>query len=142
MNKFKMILGILSSLGVIAVLIVMTSNIILTQENTATEDPYPEGCVSCHIEKDGVDFRVSTLLAENLKKHPKVKAMKQIPQDCAKCHKEGKKFGDLGFVIHKVHYRNAETNKFLKDMNGNCSMCHIMDTETWKANNKQGKKNW
>ncbi len=144
MKNIKVLLGILTSLSIIAVMILMTTNVTLTQDNSSGggEDQYAQGCVSCHVEKDGVDFRISTLLAKNHKKHPKVKAMKQIPKDCAKCHKEGKKFGALGVVIHKVHFQNPETNKFVTDNGGNCNACHIMNPETWKSENKQGPKNW
>ena len=145
MKKFKVFAGLFVVLALVFVVSIATTKISLTQDNTEgtkVEDKYPNGCVSCHINMgEDKDYRISTLLAKN-KKHPKVKSLKQIPKDCAKCHREGKKFGALYEVIHKVHYSNPDKNFFLNDLKGNCSMCHTMDTETWKPTVKQGEKNW
>lgn len=145
MKKLRVLLGLLASFVVIFGIIIATSNISLTQDETAVtkvEDKFPDGCVSCHVNQgEGKDLRIITLLSKH-KKHPKVKFVKVVPTDCAKCHKEGRKFGSLRKVIHRAHFRNPATNPFLNDYNGNCSMCHKMDTETWKPVLKAGKANW
>lgn len=145
MKKLKILSGIILVLVFAFVAFLATSKTSMTQDNTEgakIEDKYPNGCVSCHVNMgEDKDYRISTLLAQH-KKHPKVKSLKKIPQDCAKCHREGKKFGALYEVIHKVHYKVGDKNYFLQDLKGNCGMCHAMDTETWKPKVKQGDKNW
>ena len=141
MKKSRIFAGIAMSMAAIVLVAFALTKVSFTQD--ATEDKYPNGCVSCHVNMgDDQDYTIPTLLAKNHPKHPKVTSMKQIPEDCTKCHKEGKKFGDLGTIMHKTHYRNPDKNYFLNDLKGNCTMCHTMDTETWKSTNKQGEKNW
>ena len=145
MRKLKILLGVLATLAFVFAISMVTSNVSLTQEDTTetkVEDKYPNGCVDCHVKMgEEQDYRISTLLAKH-KKHPKVKSVKIVPKDCARCHKEGKKFGSLREVVHRAHYSNPDKNYFLNNLKGNCSMCHKMDTETWKPIVKKGEANW
>ncbi len=120
------------------------------------EDPYPHGCVDCHINyvEMNLDTRFSTLLklwsekAEpklvakaqasapkglTLKgKHPKaVAALKDIPAGCIICHgKESSTAPPFANMIHNIHLTGGEENHFLTMFQGECTYCHKLDLAT------------
>ncbi len=52
-------------------------------------DEHPNGCVDCHKVSGDNDHRLNAELA-NVEGHPKIDAIvKNVPQDCLMCHKEG-----------------------------------------------------
>jgi hypothetical protein len=108
------------------------------------KDMFPEGCVSCHINtgKPNEDYRLSTIIPVLHPKHPKLSAIKSVPEDCKKCHTEGKKFGKLSEITHKAHFRNDKENYYLKEFKGLCTNCHSIDNKGWRMKPKTGNKNW
>ena len=107
------------------------------------DDLFPNGCVSCHIDtgKENEDHRLITVMAQ-LPKHPKITIIKNVPDDCKKCHGENKKIGKLSLVIHKVHYDKKDENGFMKNFGGKCIYCHSIDSVDWKMKVKSGERNW
>ncbi len=103
------------------------------------EDMYPQGCVDCHVNADGNDMRISTLL-ENVG-HMGVEDLETIPTDCKDCHSEDGGFGELYTFIHSAHYAGAD-NKFVVDHEGKCTHCHALDADSGEVSTKSGPKNW
>jgi len=125
------------------------------------EDPFPRGCVDCHINmpERGQDERLSTLMSrwndgidpELLEKaqalmpagvvlkgiHPKaVDSLKDIPAACLTCHdKTSKKAPPLVPLLHSIHLTGGEANHFLTIFQGECTYCHKMDrlTGSWSV---------
>lgn len=108
----------------------------------AVAEEFPEGCVSCHVEKIGdVDFRLNTLLEQI--GHRKVDRLKQIPRDCGRCHtSDPEEEGNFTAMIHEIHFDVPKINLFVTRFDGACIHCHQVDTETGEAGLKNGSKNW
>jgi cytochrome c553 len=108
-----------------------------------TDDPNPNGCVSCHKnDADAVPLKLNLMLAK-IQGHPKVEAIiKTAPKDCAMCHKAGAKMGDLSPVVHKAHFAKKADSLFIKQFHGTCLNCHGMDLATGLVSIKNGPKNW
>jgi hypothetical protein len=106
-------------------------------------DDNPNGCVDCHkIQADGQDYRLNVSLAK-LGKHPKIDAIvKQLPDGCLMCHKEGGKVEALNLVLHKAHYVKGADSAFVKFYQGACLNCHKLDKASGKMSVKSGPKNW
>jgi hypothetical protein len=105
-------------------------------------DEHPNGCVDCHKISGDNDYRLNVELA-NLDGHPKIDAIvKNVPQDCLMCHKEGAKAGPLNLITHKDHYRNPNDNSFIKYYQGACLNCHSVSPGSGKMAIKSGPKNW
>ncbi len=125
-----------------------------------SRDPYPNGCVDCHIVGKDADMRISALMAtwtsavpaaltekaratsvdaSKIKgKHPAVANVKaNIPQTClAGCHKPGSTIAPpFGRLMHVIHLVGGTGNRFLTTNQGECTHCHKLDqkTGTWKA---------
>ena len=109
---------------------------------TAVAVDFPEGCVSCHVQKIGdVDFRLSTLLEQI--GHRKVERLKQIPRDCGRCHtSDPTEEGNFTAMIHEIHFDVPNINLFVTRFDGQCIHCHAIDTESGEAGLKNGPKNW
>jgi hypothetical protein len=121
-----------------------------------TEDPYPNGCVDCHINYVDMklDTRFSTLMklwSEKVEpklvekaqasapkdlmlkgKHPNaVDALKDIPAGCIVCHgKESSTAPPFANMIHNIHLIGGEENHFLTMFQGECTYCHKLDLTT------------
>lgn len=121
-----------------------------------TDDPFPGGCVDCHINYVDMklDARFSTLMKlwnekveqkllakaqasapKDLKlkgKHPNtVAALKDIPAGCIVCHrKESTTVPPFANMIHNIHLIGGEENHFLKMFQGECTYCHKLDLTT------------
>ncbi|KPK55346.1 MAG: hypothetical protein PVI25_00405 [Gammaproteobacteria bacterium] len=108
----------------------------------AVADEFPEGCVSCHVEKIGdVDFRLNTLLEQI--GHRKVDRLKQVPRDCGRCHtSDPTEEENFTAMIHEIHFDVPKINLFVTRFDGACIHCHQVDTETGEAGLKNGPKNW
>jgi hypothetical protein len=123
----------------------------------AAVDPYPNGCVDCHIvQKDsGADHRLSValknwtagkidadLLAKSkasapaglaLKgKHPATEdALEDIPGACLDCHDgASKKAPPFGRLLHLVHLTGGTSNAFVTTFKSDCTHCHKLDSKT------------
>ncbi len=107
------------------------------------KDPYPNGCVSCHVKTpDGKDARIH-LETKKVPKHPDISAIvKVVPTDCMKCHKPAVKTPTLGVAVHKAHFINGEKSVFATRFKGDCNTCHRLDVKTYKMGVKSGPKNW
>lgn len=121
-----------------------------------SEDPYPHGCVDCHINyvEMNLDTRFSTLMKllsdttepkllakvqasapEGLVlkgKHPNaIAALKDIPAGCMVCHgKTSKTAPPFASMIHTIHLTGGEDNNFMTIFQGECTYCHKMDLTT------------
>ena len=105
-------------------------------------DDYPEGCVSCHIQRQGqTDLRLNVLLDQI--GHRKFRARK-VPRDCNRCHRpeEGSDEPAFSQLIHAIHYDVPATNTFITVYGGDCQECHAMDPEDGEARVKSGSANW
>ena len=120
------------------------------------KDPYPNGCVDCHINYVDMkmDTRFSTLMklwSEKVEpkllakaeaagptglvlkgKHPKSPAvLKDIPAKCVVCHgKSSKTAPPFANLIHSIHLTGGEENHYLKAFQGECTFCHKLDRKT------------
>jgi nitrate/TMAO reductase-like tetraheme cytochrome c subunit len=106
-------------------------------------DTYPEGCVSCHTNRQGeADFRLSNLLDQI--GHPSVKRVKKVPRDCTRCHSTDPEDGEPVFsqIIHEIHYDVPNINLYVTRFAGDCRNCHEMNVEEGEAQVKNGAKNW
>ncbi len=112
------------------------------------KDPYPRGCVDCHVNRADMPVPLSARMKEwsdkvdpkllarlqpfapngtTLKgKHPNVTAMiKEIPGGCLKCHARGSKIAPpFTTMIHGIHLTGGDSNTFLTTFQGECTFCH------------------
>lgn len=123
---------------------------------TAGPDPYPNGCVSCHVvdKTKGTDRRLSTALAKwtagkvdpallakskaaspaglSLKgKHPSAAdSLEDIPSGCLDCHSsDSKKAPPFARLMHLVHLTGVN-NAYFTTYKGDCATCHKLNTQT------------
>ena len=124
---------------------------------SAAVDPYPNGCVDCHVmQKDkGSDLRLSValqnwtsgkvstdLLAQSkasappglvLKgKHPAAAdSLEDIPGACLDCHSvTSKKAPSFARLLHLVHLTGGTNNAFVTTYKSDCTSCHKLDSKT------------
>ena len=119
-------------------------------------DTHPKGCVDCHIRypEHKLDEPFSTLMAGwttkvdagllkkaqaaapagvTLKgKHPQTPlGTKDIPRSCLGCHaKASKTAPPFAQMIHLIHLTGGDQNRFLGVFQGECTLCHKLDTAT------------
>ena len=120
-------------------------------------DTHPAGCVDCHINYVDMklDARFSTLmkgwatqvppaLVSHAKsaapaglaiagKHPAVPAgsFKNIPGSCLACHGQTSKVAPpFARMIHEIHLTGGDKNHFLTMFQGECTLCHKLDTKS------------
>jgi hypothetical protein len=105
-------------------------------------DTYAKGCVDCH-KKDGAnDYTIPTGL-KNIKGHPDItKVVKNVPTDCAMCHKPNTKAGPIADALHKVHFADPTKNVFVTTYGGQCLNCHKLDVTTGAMSVKAAPANW
>jgi hypothetical protein len=123
----------------------------------AAVDPYPDGCVSCHVldKAKGVDHRLSValkawttgkiqpgLLAKSkaaapaglvLKgKHPAVEdSLEDIPGACLDCHDAGsKKAPPFARLLHLTHLAGGVNNAYVTTYKSDCMHCHKLNPQT------------
>lgn len=126
------------------------------------KDPYPNGCVDCHVAGKTGDMRISALMATyatavpaalvdkakasspaamaaRIKgKHMAVPNVKgNVPQSCmTACHKKGSTVAPpFAQLIHTIHLTGGAKNSFLTTHQGECTFCHKLDQKTgmWKT---------
>ena len=144
MKRFKMI-----SLVSITVVFLLGGALALVWANDApelsgitVEDKYPNGCIDCHNDAGGEEIRRLDVILEELD-HTNVSALtKIVPDDCARCHKEGTSIGGLNKQTHRIHYENPSENDFIDDFQGECLACHALNSATGEVTTKSGLKNW
>ncbi len=106
------------------------------------EDEHPNACVDCHAQSDSGDHRLNVALKE-MEDHPDItRIVRNLPADCAMCHKANMPAGGLSEVVHMAHYANPDENHFVASYNGECLACHALNTSTGVMSNKSGPKNW
>jgi hypothetical protein len=130
-------------------------------------DPYPHGCVDCHVKMPAMDARLSTRMQQwmagkvdaallltvqgsapaglKLKgKHPDATdALDDVPAACADCHSQGsKKAPPLAGMVHRIHLLGGEKNHFMTEFQGECTYCHKLDAATgaWSVPSGPEKK--
>jgi hypothetical protein len=121
------------------------------------DDPFPGGCVDCHIQypEQDLDVRFSTLLAlwerevspELLARsqaasepgvtlqgmHPETKpdVIDDIPGSCVGCHRRRSDEAPiLSRLVHLTHLAGGADNIFMTDFKGDCTLCHKLDLKT------------
>lgn len=110
---------------------------------TVGADDYPEGCVSCHSNRQGeADYRLNRLLSQI--GHPGLKRIKKVPRDCTRCHSTDPEDGEPTFsqLIHEIHFDVPATNLYVRRHDGDCRGCHVMNVEEGEAQLKNGAANW
>jgi hypothetical protein len=137
-------------LSLLAVLALFAGTVVLSAESAdlpgiTVKDPYPNGCVDCHI-PSGAGEKSPLVTAELAKVsgHPKIdKIVKTIPKDCSTlCHKVGGKAPAFNLVMHKAHFEKPEDNRFVTVNKGACLTCHSMNPDTGGMIEKSGPRNW
>lgn len=120
-------------------------------------DPYPTGCVSCHVldKGKGTDKRLSValkewtagkidpgLLAQSKASAPSGLALKgrhpaaedsldDIPGACLDCHSaDSKKAPPFAQLLHLVHLTGGATNDYVTTYKSDCMSCHKLNTKT------------
>jgi formate-dependent nitrite reductase cytochrome c552 subunit len=123
----------------------------------AAVDPYPTGCVSCHVvdKAKGADHRLSVALGKwsagkvdagllakakasapaglALKgKHPSAAdSLEDIPSGCLDCHStDSKKAPPFSRLLHLVHLTGGATNTYVTTFKSDCMNCHKLSTQT------------
>jgi len=104
------------------------------------KDPFPDGCVSCHAKVPDGDHRLNVMLGKA--KHPNMASVKNVPTDCARCHKPSAQKPSFGEMVHKQHFGRGEASVFVQKFKGDCAHCHEMNAKTGKVVSKSGPKNW
>jgi hypothetical protein len=142
---------------ILAASVIATTLLALPTMGLAAVDPYPKGCVSCHVlDKDkGVDERLSVALKEwtagkiepgllakskataptglTLKgKHPAAEdSLEDIPGACLDCHDAGsKKAPPFVRLLHLVHLAGGVNNTYVTTFKSDCMHCHKLNTQT------------
>ncbi|HXH60953.1 MAG TPA: hypothetical protein VNI20_06305 [Fimbriimonadaceae bacterium] len=140
MNRFLLAIAGLVLIGVAGVSLPQSKE---GETATPVKDPFPNGCVSCHITTpEGMDVRLN-VLTKNIKGHPNIASfVKVVPTDCMKCHKDGGKIPSMDVVVHKAHFAKGEESIFVEKFNGDCKACHVLDMKTYEMGVKSGAKNW
>jgi len=146
-----------SRLQVLAASVIATVLVALPTMGVAAVDPYPNGCVSCHVldKGKGVDDRLSVGLKEwtagkiepgllakskaaapaglTLKgKHPVADdSLQDIPGACLDCHDAGsKKAPPFVRLLHLVHLAGGVNNAYVTTYKSDCMHCHKLNTQT------------
>lgn len=146
---------------ILAAYVLATALVASPTTGLAAGDPYPDGCVSCHVadKGKGVDSRLSVALKEwtagkieprllasskasaptglTLKgKHPAAEdSLEDIPGACLDCHDAGsKKAPPFAQLLHLVHLVGGVNNAYVTTFKSDCMHCHKLNTQTgeWK----------
>lgn len=141
-SKILFFLLVVAAVATVTVFLVAADNDKPFLPGLTVTDEHPNGCVDCHKVSGDNDYRLNVELA-NLDGHPKIDAIvKNVPQDCLMCHKEGANAGPLNLITHKDHYRNPNDNAFVLHYKGACLHCHSVSPGSGKMAIKSGPKNW
>lgn len=147
----------ISNHNVLFAAVIVTALVALPAMGRAAVDPYPNGCVSCHVLDKGknVDNRLSFalkdwtagkiepgLLAKSkaaapaglaLKgRHPAaLDSLEDIPGACLDCHDaSSKKAPPFVRLLHLVHLAGGVNNAYVTTFKSDCMHCHKLNTQT------------
>jgi hypothetical protein len=142
---------------ILAASLLVTGLCVLPTVGNTAVDPYPNGCVSCHVldKAKGKDERLSVALAQwtagkiepgllakskasapaglTLKgKHPAADdSLEDIPAACLDCHDTGsKKAPPFSRLLHLVHLVGGTNNAYVTTYKSDCMSCHKLSTQT------------
>jgi hypothetical protein len=106
-------------------------------------DPFPHGCIDCHkTQAGGTDTRLNVTL-KTVAKHPDIaRVVRNVPTDCAICHKAGSGPKGVDIVVHKSHYEARGEGVFVKTYGGDCLSCHALSLTSFEMTVKSAPKNW
>ena len=104
-------------------------------------DPFPAGCVDCHIKLPDRDVRIGSLLAKV--DHPKIiRPVVTVPDDCLECHSQQGEGETLSTLLHRTHYGKGPNSHFVQEFGGLCLHCHAIARESGEVRVKHGPTNW
>ncbi len=90
----------------------------------AADDPYPNGCVSCH-KKTSVTDRSLPAYVKRIEDHPQVKGA--TISSCYDCHEAQKNYSlykKFYMYLHKFHW---QSDVFYGTLKGQCFSCHTVE---------------
>jgi len=143
--------------SILAASLLSTMLVALPTTGNGAVDPYPTGCVSCHVvdKAKGTDNRLSVALKEwtagkvgpgllakakasapaglALKgKHPAAEdSLDDIPGACLDCHAtDSKKAPPFATFLHLVHLTGTPTNAYVTTYKSDCTNCHKLNAKT------------
>jgi hypothetical protein len=108
----------------------ITTLSLLPAVGNAAVDPYPNGCVSCHVLDKS---KASSPTGLTLKgKHPAADdSLEDIPGSCLDCHDAGsKKAPPFARLLHLVHLVGGTNNAYVTTYKSDCMSCHKLNTQT------------
>lgn len=131
------------TIGVFAILFSVVFNLSADGlQGINAADTNPNGCVSCHKQNNGADYRLNTMMGD-MDDHPSItKMVNNVPQDCMMCHGKDSYGGELSAVVHEAHFEDPDENHFISYYGGDCLNCHSMNVRTGTVTVKSGPKNW
>ena len=88
-----------------------------------SNDPNPEGCVSCHKGETSLKKMLATLQHRNVDSKVNI-----VPDDCASCHKEDEGLDTMAQIAHSMHYAAGSKSDFVSKHQGSCLNCHQLST--------------
>ena len=145
MNRARTIgVGVLALAGLVGIVLILTAQVPPGKlPGLVSADPFVKGCVDCHkTQTGGADYRLNVSLKQ-VAKHPDItNLVKNLPTDCAMCHKAGTAARSLDVVVHKSHYEAKGDGVFVKNYGGDCLSCHTLNTTTFAMTVKVAPKNW
>ena len=102
-----------------------------------SNDPNPDGCVSCHKGEMSLKNKLAEL------KHRSIDGkVTVVPTDCNSCHNEEQGLDTTASIAHSMHYASGSKSEFVTKHQGSCLNCHQLSTGDGKVTVKSGKKNW
>jgi len=102
-----------------------------------SDDPSPQGCVSCHTGEKSLKTMLAALKHRNIDGKVEV-----IPDDCKDCHSEDEGLESMSKIGHSMHYAALSSSEFVTKHQGSCLHCHALATGSGEVTVKSGKKNW
>jgi hypothetical protein len=102
-----------------------------------SEDPNPQGCVSCHKGEMSLKTMLAALKHRNIDGKVEV-----VPDDCKSCHTEDQGLDSISMIAHSMHYASLSSSEFVTEHQGSCLHCHALATGSGEVRVKSGKKNW
>jgi nitrate reductase cytochrome c-type subunit len=141
-RRFLLVLALVLFVGLVGTVAALTAAAAPALPGVNAADTFAKGCVDCHKKEGANDYTLATGL-KAVKGHPDItKVVKNVPADCAMCHKPSTKAGPLGEALHKVHFEDAAQNVFVTVYGGQCLNCHKLDVATGTVAVKAGPANW
>jgi len=102
-----------------------------------SNDPNPDGCVSCHKGEMLLKNKLAALDHRSIEGKVSV-----IPNDCKSCHNDEQGLDSIGAIAHSMHYAAGSKSDFVSKHQGSCLNCHQISTGDGNVTVKSGKKNW